>query len=102
MPWLTRNGEVLATLETSGSVGRCPDDSALLLDPPVVLHTIGHPCGIEVAFCDHDFKVLSVVWLGPWRVAHPRRGARHLVVARAGAFERWRLSAGDRLEIKGT
>jgi hypothetical protein len=102
MPWLTRDGEVLATLEMSGSVGRCPSDRALVLRPPLVLHTIAQPFGVDVAFCNHDLEVLSVVWLRRWRIARPRPRARRLVVARAGAFERWRLSAGDRLEIKGT
>ena len=110
MPWLTRDGEVLATLEVSGSflqrvssgVGRCPSDRALLLRPPLVLHTIAQPIGADVAFCSQDMEVLSVLWLGRWRVARPRLRARHVVLARAGAFERWRLSAGDRLEIKGT
>jgi len=101
MAWLTRDGEVLATLELSGSVGRCPADSALLVRAPLLLHTIAKPSGVEVAFCNRDLKVLSVVWLKRWRVARPRLGARRLVVARAGAFERWRLTAGDRLEIKG-
>jgi hypothetical protein len=102
MAWLTRDGEVLATLEMSGSVGHCPGDCALLLRPPLVLHTLGHPSGVEVAFVDHDLEVLATLLLGRWRVARPRVRARHVVVARPGAFERWRLVAGDRLEIKGT
>src|ERR1019366_6031936 len=103
MPWLTRDGEVLAALEVAGSVlcrlsggvGHCPTDRALLLRPPLLLHTIAQPFGVEVAFCDRDLRVLSVVWLRPWRMARPRLRARHVVVAPAGAFERWRLSAGD-------
>jgi len=110
MAWLTRDGEVLATLEMadslrhrlSGGVGRAPADCALLLPAPLVLHTIGTPFGVEVAFCDHDLEVIATLWLRPWRVARPRPRARHVVLARAGAFERWRLAKGDRLEIKGT
>jgi uncharacterized protein len=106
MAWLTRDGEVLATLEKSGhrlsGGGRCPADCALLLPAPLVLHTVAKPFGVEVAFCDHDLVVIATLWLRPWRVARPRLRARHVVLARAGAFERWRLSTGDRLEIKGT
>jgi hypothetical protein len=102
MAWLTRDGEVLATLEKSGSVGGCPEDSALLLKAPLVLHTIAKPFGVEVAFCAEDLEVIATLWLRPWRVARPRLRARHVLLARAGAFERWRLCAGDRLEIKGT
>jgi uncharacterized membrane protein (UPF0127 family) len=67
-----------------------------------VLHTVAQPTGVDVAFCDQDLEVLATVWLRPWRVARPRLRARHVVVASSGAFERWRLAAGDRLEIKGT
>jgi uncharacterized protein len=110
MAWLTRDGEVLATLvmsgtvrhRLSGGVGRGPSDCALLLPAPLVLHTIAKPFGVEVAFCDHALVVIATLWLGPWRVARPRLRARHVVLARAGAFERWRLVKGDRLEIKGT
>ncbi len=102
MAWLTRDGEVLATLERSASVAPCPADSALLVPAPLLLHTLAQPFALEVAFCDRDLKVLSVIWLRRWRVARPRLRARRLVVARAGAFERWRLSVGDRLEIKGS
>ncbi len=108
MAWLTRDGEVLATLEVPASgrwkaaVARCPSDCALLLRPPLVLHTVAQPSGVDVAFCDGDLQVLSLMWLRPWRVARPRPRAWHVVVAGSGAFERWRLAEGDRLEIKGT
>ena len=92
----------MATLDMSGSVGRCPEDGALLVRRPLLLHTIAKHSGVEVAFCDHDLEVIATVWLRPWRVARPRLRARHVLLARAGAFERWRLSTGDRLEIKGT
>lgn len=109
MAWLTRNGEVLATVEVSGSAfdrlkatGRCPSDRALIRRRPLLLHTLGQPAGVDVAFCDDDLQVIATIWLSRWRVARPRWRARRVVVARAGAFERWRLSAGDRLEIKGS
>jgi hypothetical protein len=54
-----------------------------------------------VAFCDAELQVLTTVWLNRWRVALPRLHARRLIIARAGAFERWHLAVGDRLEVKG-
>jgi uncharacterized membrane protein (UPF0127 family) len=109
MAWLIREGEVLASLEVAtsigvrfrGSAGRDQLEGALLLRPPLVLHTIGRPFAVDVAFCDADLKVLTTVWLDRWRIALPRRMARRLVVAEAGAFERWHLAVGDRLEVKG-
>jgi uncharacterized protein len=56
---------------------------------------------VDVAFCDRDLKVISIVRLRRHRIARPRRHGRMLVVASEGAFERWRLAVGDRLEIKG-
>jgi uncharacterized protein len=109
MPWLTRDGEVLATVEVAGSaadrvkglMGRGELEGALLLAPPLVLHTIAAPVAVDVAFCNREVEVIATLCLNRWRVACPRPRARHLVVARAGAFERWHLAPGDRLEIKG-
>jgi uncharacterized protein len=110
MAWLIREGEVLASLEGASSIsarvkglaGRDRIDGALLLRPPLVLHTLGRPFAVDVAFCDADLKVLTTVWLDRWRIALPRLNARRLVVAEAGAFERWHLAVGDRLEVKGS
>jgi uncharacterized membrane protein (UPF0127 family) len=107
--WLIRDGDVLATLQVAGSfrdrlvgvVGRDHLEGALLLPSPLLLHTLALDHGLDVAFCDRDLRVQSTLPLRPWRVARPRGGARHALVATAGAFERWRLSTGDHLEIKG-
>ena len=110
MAWLTRDGEVLASLEVAespgarlvGLAGRDRLEGALLLSPPpLVLHTIGLSYAFDVAFCDADLQVLSTISLARWRVALPRRHARRVVLAEAGAFERWRLAVGDHLEVKG-
>jgi uncharacterized membrane protein (UPF0127 family) len=108
MAWLIREGEVLASLEVAesmtarlkGLAGRNQLEGALLLRPPLVLHTIGLAFAVDVAFCDADLKVLSTLRLHRWRVALPRLAARRLVVAEAGAFERWRLEVGDPIEVK--
>jgi uncharacterized protein len=42
------------------------------------------------------------VYLPPWRVAMPRRRCRRILEAQAGAFDRWGLRAGDRLELRHT
>jgi uncharacterized membrane protein (UPF0127 family) len=106
--WLIRDGDVLATLDVAGTVadrvrglmGR-DLEGAVLLPSPLLLHTFAARHGFDVAFCDGDLRVLATLLLCPWRVALPRPRARHLLAAPEGAFERWRLSVGDRLEIKG-
>src|SRR5438105_14799741 len=106
MAWLTRDGEVLASLEVAespgarlvGLAGRDRLEGALLLSPPPVLHTIGLSYALDVAFCDADLQVLTTISLARWRIALPRLHARRMILAEAGAFERWRLAVGDHLE----
>ena len=45
--------------------------------------------------------VVGVTRLRPWRISVPRRGGRSVVEAQAGAFERWGLKVGDKLELRG-
>jgi hypothetical protein len=109
VPWLLRNGDVLATLEVTGSLagrargllGRDGIDGALLLHPARSVHTIGMRFPIDVAFCDADFVVITTRRLQRHRICLPRVRARSVVEAEAGAFERWKLRTGDQLEIKG-
>lgn len=109
MAWLVRDGEVLASLEVAtswrdrrkGLMGRDRFDGALLIRPCTSVHTFGMRFPIDVAFCDEDLKVLETVRMKRWRIGRPRPGARSVLEVEAGAFERWRLRPGDRLEVKG-
>jgi uncharacterized protein len=109
VPWLVRDGEVLASLEVTSSrrdrrrglLGRDGLEGALLLRPCASVHTVGMRFDLDVAFCDEDLKVLETVRMRRWRVGLPRRGARCVLEAEAGAFDRWRLRPGDQLEVKG-
>lgn len=109
MAWLLREGEVLASLEVpSSAVGRARGllgrdhlEGALLLRPALSVHTVGMHFDLDVAFCDADLVVLEVVPMRRWRLGRPRPKARAVLEAQAGAFERWGLRPGDRLEVKG-
>ena len=109
MPWLVRDGEVLASLEVAtswrdrrkGLMGRNGVEGALLLRPCASVHTARMRFDLDVAFCDEDLKVLETVRMRRWRLGMPRRRARSVLEAEAGAFERWRLRPGDQLEVKG-
>ncbi|HVF73781.1 MAG TPA: DUF192 domain-containing protein [Acidimicrobiales bacterium] len=109
MPWLLREGEVLAALEVAdarssrrrGLLGRDSFEGALLLRPARSVHTVGMRFAIDVAYCDGDLRVLETVCMAPWRVGKPRLKARSVIEAEAGAFDRWGLHAGDALEMKG-
>ena len=109
MPWLVRDGEVLASLEVAstrrdrrrGLLGRDGMEGALLIRPGTAVHTAGMRFDLDVAFCDEDLKVLETVRMRRWRVGLPRRAAHCVLEAEAGAFDRWRLRPGDQLEVKG-
>src|SRR4051794_11013216 len=108
MAWLLRDGDVLASLEvadstmarTKGLLGRDGLDGALLIRPALSVHTLGMRFPIDVAFCDRELVVLDVVCdMQPWRFGRPRLGARSVIEAEAGSFERWKLAVGDALDI---
>jgi uncharacterized protein len=109
MPWLLREGEVLAAAEIAGSsgarlkglLGRDGIDGALVLQPASSVHTFGMRFPIDVAFCDRELVVLEVMCLRPNRMTRPRLRAHCVIEAESGAFERWRLRPGDQLELKG-
>ena len=108
MPWLLRDGEVLAALEVAdgpigrmrGLLGRDGIDGGFHLKPTRSVHTIGMRFPIDVAFCDRRLIVVACVCMVPNRVGRLRIRARSVIEAEAGAFERWGLKTGDQLEIK--
>jgi uncharacterized membrane protein (UPF0127 family) len=79
VPWLVHDGKVLATLEVASS-----------------------PSGRMRGLLDRDLTVLRIVTMRPNRLGVPVLKARSVIEAEAGAFERWGIGVGDRLEIKGS
>lgn len=109
MPWLVRDGKVLATIEvatsvrarTRGLLGRDGIDGAILLEPAKSVHTLRMRFPIDVAFCDRDLRVLKVVTLPTNRVTAPVRRAHAVVEAEAGMMARWGIRVGDQLHVRG-
>ena len=109
MPWLVRDGEVLATLEIAessrararGLLGRDDFDGALLLQPAKSVHTLGMRFPIDVAFVDKNMVVVRTVTMARWRIGLPVPKAHAVIEARADTFGHWNLQVGDQLEIKG-
>jgi uncharacterized membrane protein (UPF0127 family) len=106
--WLLGNGDVLAAAEVAstaaqrakGLLGRDGFDGAMVFPRTRSVHTFGMRFGIDVAFCDKELVVVDVTTMAPWRMGRPRWGARTLIEAEAGAFERWGLRVGDQLELR--
>lgn len=107
--WLVRDGEVLATAETAsgrrarrrGLLGRAGFEGAYVLRPCRQVHTVGMRFAIDVAFCDRAGRVLHATTMRPGRVSRPVLRAAWAIEAEAGAFGRWELAVGDRLELRG-
>lgn len=108
MSWLLCDGKVMATAEVAdsfaarakGLLGRDGYEGAMVLPHTRAVHTFGMRFPVDVALCDGEMVVLGVTTLQPWRMSLPRRGTRSVVEAESGAFDRWGLRAGDRLELR--
>jgi uncharacterized membrane protein (UPF0127 family) len=107
MAWLVRGEEVLATVEVPGVRGRMKGlrgrdgiEGGLVLRPCRQVHTLGMCFSVDVAFCGREGEVLRRATLPPWRVSCLVWRARFVVEAQAGAFDRWNLRPGDRLEVR--
>ena len=108
MAWLLRDGQVLASLEVAdgfvdrskGLLGRSGCDGAMLLTHVRGVHSVGMRFDLDVAWLDADQVVIDLARLRRGRIALPRLRARAVLEAEAGAFDRWGLTVGDRLEVK--
>jgi hypothetical protein len=106
--WLVAGDTVLASLEVAsdrrsrmqGLLGRDSMSGALLLQPARSVHTLGMRFAIDVAFVSRELDVLDIVTMVPNRLGRPRLRAHGVIEAPAGAFARWGVSPGDRLEIR--
>jgi hypothetical protein len=106
MSWITRGGEVLAALDECGPGWQHRLSGAVLLRPPVLVPNAPAGIRLDVAWCkevgDGAFQVRRIATYGRW---HPPaaclRPSRVVLVATAGAFERWRLAVGDEVCVDG-
>lgn len=106
--WLVKDGVVLASAEIAetrrhravGLLGRDGIDGVLVLDRVRSVHTFGMRFAIDVAFCDADGVVLRILTMRPGRACRPVWSARRALEAEAGAFGRWGVAVGERLELR--
>lgn len=106
--WLVSDGQVLAAAEspsgvqgrTRGLLGRDGIDGVMVLERCRNVHTFGMRFPIDVAFCDRDGVVVRVATLPPHRISPIVWRAARVLEAEAGAFDRWGVRVGDRLELR--
>jgi len=107
--WLMRGDDVLCSVEVAGGtgervrglLGRDGLDGALLLRRCRSVHTLGMRFAIDVAFLDGEGRVVAIVApMRRWRIGRMRLRGRQVLEAEAGAFDRWEVHVGDRLEVR--
>lgn len=109
MPWLVRDGKVLASVEVAdtpvarlrGLLGRDGIDGALLIRRTRSVHTFGMRFPIDVAFCDAGLRVLRVSTVPRNRLTLPVRHAQIVIETEADVMRHWELRPGDVLELRG-
>ena len=103
VPWLLRDGTVLASLEVAttrearrrGLLGRDGIEGVLLIDPAKSVHTLGMRFAIDVAHLAADGTVVRTATMAPNRIGRPVLGATKVLEAEAGAFRHWELAPGQ-------
>ena len=106
--WLISSGRVLASAHVAdsrrdrrrGLLGRSSFDGAFVLPRCRSVHSIGMRFDLDIAFLDQDGQVVKIAVLRRNRICSPARSASTLIEAERGAFDRWGLRVGDRLDIR--
>ena len=83
-----------------GLLNRDGIDGAILIRPARSVHSVGMQFTLDVAFCTKDLVVLRTICLKPGRMTRPCLRGGCVIEAESGAFDRWKLQVGDRLEIQ--
>lgn len=107
MAVLVCNGRVVAPLELAtsldarsrGLLGRSGINGAMLLRPASIVHTFRMRFDLDVAFLDRDLVVLRTVTMRRNRLSRVSWKAHAVLEAEVGAFTRWGLMPGCRLEV---
>lgn len=108
MAWLVTDGRVLASADVltslpqraRGLLGRSGVDGAVVIERCHWIHTIGMRFAIDVAYLDREGTVIRLSTVRPNRIPGPVPRSKRVVEAEAGAFARWGLHVGDRVEIR--
>ena len=82
---------------TRGLLGTRDLVGALLITPGNSVHGVGMLYALDIALLDVEFQVLHTLVLHPFGATRPRRGVKHVLEARRGAFADWDLHVGSQL-----
>ncbi len=108
MSWLLRDGDVLAAIDPPRKGWPGAIKGAVVRRGPVLVHTLGSPRALDLAWClevrtdrgEVRLEVRRIASLAPKRLGRPHLTRGAVVAAEQGAFDRWHLQVGDRLEVR--
>lgn len=84
-----------------GLLGRTGIDGAFLLEPCRQVHTFRMRFPIDVAYVDRAGRVVLTRTLPRGRIGPLSLRTRSIIEAEAGAFGRWGLVEGSRVQVVG-
>lgn len=108
LAWLVTDGRVLASANVAidratrrkGLCGQTHIEGAFVIPNCRWVHTFGMRVAIDVAYLDADGKVIKTVHMPKMRLGAPVRHAQTIVEAEKGAFARWGINVGNKIEVR--
>ena len=105
--WLVTDGRVLASANIAndratrrkGLVGQTHIEGAFVIPNCRWVHTFGMRVPIDVAYLDADGNVIKTVHMHKMRLGVPVWHARTVIEAEKGAFARWGINVGNKIEV---
>ena len=106
--WLVTDGRVIASADIAndrasrrkGLCGQTQIEGAFVIPNCRWVHTFGMRVPIDVAYLDVDGNVIKTVQMSKMRLGAPVWNARTVVEAQKGAFARWGVHVGNKIEVR--
>ncbi|CAB4866756.1 MAG: DUF192 domain-containing protein [Actinobacteria bacterium] len=106
--WLVTDGRVLASADIAndrasrrkGLSGQTHIEGAFVIPNCRWVHTFGMRVAIDVAYLNADGNVIKTVQMSKMRLGVPVWHARTVIEAEKGAFARWAINVGNKIEVR--
>jgi uncharacterized membrane protein (UPF0127 family) len=106
--WLVTDGRVLASANVAndratrrkGLCGQTHIEGAFVIPNCRWVHTFGMRLSIDIAYLDADGNVIKTVHMHKMRLGAPVWHARTVIEAEKGAFARWGIHVGNKIEVR--
>ena len=108
LAWLVTDGRVLASANIAterasrrkGLSGQTHIEGAFVIPNCRWVHTFGMRVPIDIAYLDADGNVIKTVQMSKTRLGAPVWNARTVIEAQMGAFARWGINVGNKIEVR--